>query len=301
MIATKTDYYPFGSALPGRSFNSDSYDYGFNGMEKDDELKGNGNSLDFGARIYDPRLGRWLAVDPLVVKYPMMSSYCFVGNMPIVAVDPDGRDIYLVTRGGPEVSPEVAHANFIKMISVMNSTPGGQKMIKEYLNNQDKDLYVKFGATGEDLGREITHSDPNTGLDAEVSTVDIVGDDYIFSGEFIGVKIDASKVNKFVVINSELDDLGTEKLENNDLYTQKKYAKVLGHEIGCHCEGKANNTKKQDDDDWGQSEYNGQSDVGEKAAKQYNTQVNKLKLKDVNYDDLKLTPTSQSGVSKVTK
>jgi len=50
----------FGAPMPGRSFNSNSYKYGFNGKEKDDEVKGNGNSYDFGARIYDPRIGRWL-------------------------------------------------------------------------------------------------------------------------------------------------------------------------------------------------------------------------------------------------
>ncbi len=62
-------------------------------MEKDDEVKGNGNSLDFGARIYDPRIGRWLAVDPLAGKYSSLSPYNFVGNSPIIFVDPDGRSI----------------------------------------------------------------------------------------------------------------------------------------------------------------------------------------------------------------
>ena len=41
------------------------YRYGFNGKESEDELKGPGISYDFGAKIYDPRSGRWLAVDPL--------------------------------------------------------------------------------------------------------------------------------------------------------------------------------------------------------------------------------------------
>jgi len=54
-VKLTTDYYPFGSGQPGRSYTSDSYRYGFNGMEKDDEVKGTGNSLDFGARIYDLR------------------------------------------------------------------------------------------------------------------------------------------------------------------------------------------------------------------------------------------------------
>ena len=50
--------------MPGRKYSpTNSYRYGFNGQEKLDEIKGYGNSLDFGARIYDPRLGRFLSVD----------------------------------------------------------------------------------------------------------------------------------------------------------------------------------------------------------------------------------------------
>src|SRR5690606_36422730 len=49
------------------------YRYGFNGMEKDNEVKGKGNSYDFGARMYDSRLGRWLSIDPLTGKYPNLS------------------------------------------------------------------------------------------------------------------------------------------------------------------------------------------------------------------------------------
>ncbi|MFA6925213.1 MAG: RHS repeat-associated core domain-containing protein, partial [Bacteroidales bacterium] len=59
------DYYPFGMLMPGRNFNTTTYRHGFNGKEKDDELKGSGNSYDYGMRIYDPRLGRFLSVDPL--------------------------------------------------------------------------------------------------------------------------------------------------------------------------------------------------------------------------------------------
>ncbi|MGM0613621.1 MAG: hypothetical protein ACQESM_08945, partial [Bacteroidota bacterium] len=45
-------YYPFGMQQPGR--NGNRYRFGFNGMEKDDEVKGGGNSYDFGARLYSP-------------------------------------------------------------------------------------------------------------------------------------------------------------------------------------------------------------------------------------------------------
>lgn len=60
-------------------------------MEKDDEVKGSGNSYDFGARIYDSRVGRFLSVDPDVVKYPFMSPYCFAANSPIRMIDVDGK------------------------------------------------------------------------------------------------------------------------------------------------------------------------------------------------------------------
>jgi RHS repeat-associated protein len=65
-------------------------------MEKDDEIKGAGNSYDFGARIYDPRLGRWLSLDPLAAKYPSYTPYSFVDNSPTVFVDPDGKKIWIV-------------------------------------------------------------------------------------------------------------------------------------------------------------------------------------------------------------
>src|SRR5690554_8205387 len=84
------DYYTGGMVMPGRSGNANSYDYGFNGMLKDDEIKGEGNSYDFGARMYDPRIMRWLTRDPLEDKYPYLSPYNFVANTPIQAVDPDG-------------------------------------------------------------------------------------------------------------------------------------------------------------------------------------------------------------------
>ena len=65
----------------------------FNGMLKTNEIAGEGNSYDFGARMHDGRLGRWLSLDPCEMKFPSLSPYNFAANNPIYYVDKDGRII----------------------------------------------------------------------------------------------------------------------------------------------------------------------------------------------------------------
>lgn len=87
-------YEPGGSLLPGRNYSSSSYNYGFNGMRKDDEIHGaTGTSYDFGARLYDPRVGRWLSLDPSARNFPNQSPYSAFANNPVLFVDPDGEAI----------------------------------------------------------------------------------------------------------------------------------------------------------------------------------------------------------------
>jgi RHS repeat-associated protein len=90
-VLSQNDYYPFGMGMPGRKF-SGGYRYGFNGKENDNEVKGEGNQQDYGMRIYDTRLGRFLSVDPLTKDYPWYTPYQFAGNTPIWALDLDGGE-----------------------------------------------------------------------------------------------------------------------------------------------------------------------------------------------------------------
>ncbi len=83
--------------IEGGDVVSGGYRYGFNGVEKDDEIKGSGNSLTFTFRIYDPRLGRFLSVDPLAQYYPYSTPYAFAENDVIRAVDLEGLEKYIVT------------------------------------------------------------------------------------------------------------------------------------------------------------------------------------------------------------
>lgn len=92
-VKNYTDYYAFGSPMPGRSYVSgDSYRYGFNGKENDNEVSGNGNTQDYGMRIYDTRLGRFFSVDPLRKDYPELTPYQFASNNPIQNIDFDGLE-----------------------------------------------------------------------------------------------------------------------------------------------------------------------------------------------------------------
>jgi len=88
-----TDYHPFGLQMEGRTFSSTGYRYGFNGKEKDAEgMGGGGSTYDYGFRIYNPRIAKFLSVDPLSSKYPFYTPYQFAGNNPIAFIDIDGLE-----------------------------------------------------------------------------------------------------------------------------------------------------------------------------------------------------------------
>lgn len=81
-----TDYYAFGSSLK----SSGTYKYGYQGQEKDPEWEGN---YAFEYRIHDPRLGRFLSIDPLYAKYPHNSTYAFAENNVIRFIELEGLEI----------------------------------------------------------------------------------------------------------------------------------------------------------------------------------------------------------------
>jgi RHS repeat-associated protein len=90
---TAQDYYPFGMmsrvVLPNSGV---PYKFGFNGKLNDNEVKGMGNEQDYGMRIYDPRVGRFLSVDPLTMDYPWLTPFQYAGNDPINYIDIDGLE-----------------------------------------------------------------------------------------------------------------------------------------------------------------------------------------------------------------
>ena len=107
----------------------DAYRFGFNGFEKDDEWDNvTGSKLDFGARIYDSRLGKWLSPDPY--NQFVGSQYSAFANNPIRFVDIDGGWVPGVSRNGKYITLTAEKGdNYESLISFF----GGKENAKLYI------------------------------------------------------------------------------------------------------------------------------------------------------------------------
>ncbi len=94
-VQSAQDYYPFGMLMHNRGSFAENYRFGFNGMKMDAEVMNvTGSSYDFGARIYDSRIGRFLSLEPRASNFPFITPYCFAANNPIRFIDVNGEYKY---------------------------------------------------------------------------------------------------------------------------------------------------------------------------------------------------------------
>ncbi len=121
-IMSSYDYSPFGVMLSGRNFDSDSsYRYGFQNQEKDDEIKGKGNSVNYQYRMHDTRLGRFFAVDPLASKYPFYTTYSFSGNRVTDAIELEGLEEFVIIAKNGYLILELTNINADRVIKDYSS------------------------------------------------------------------------------------------------------------------------------------------------------------------------------------
>jgi RHS repeat-associated protein len=168
-------FYSFGSLLPGRKWeptSTDKYRFGFNGKENTDEIYGEGNGIDFGARIYDGRLGRWMSLDPLQAKYQSLSPFSYGANNPIYYIDVNGKEnvLYLAfltnaNDGKPVYSPEQQQEIIIKAQKILSDQGIEVKVIGVetdhrfnvgLLDKTDDVVYVGNTTQLDDLGIKCT-------------------------------------------------------------------------------------------------------------------------------------------------
>jgi RHS repeat-associated protein len=99
-IIEESNYYPFGLKHKGYNNvtnpngNSTAQKWGYADKKMDDDLSL--NLIDFGARMYDPAIGRWNTTDPLSEEYFNYSPYVYVQNSPIQIIDPNGMEIVII-------------------------------------------------------------------------------------------------------------------------------------------------------------------------------------------------------------
>jgi RHS repeat-associated protein len=100
--------------MPNRqySLSSKGYRFSFNGKEDDSEING---QQDYGLRIYNKLLGRFLSVDPLSKKFAYYTPYQFAANTPIGAIDLDGAEAMVVTIRDMVADPALKQVNLQKL------------------------------------------------------------------------------------------------------------------------------------------------------------------------------------------
>lgn len=158
-IRNTYDYYPFGAALERRTFvETENYRFGFNGKEKENEWNGEGNIYDYGFRTYNPRIGKFLSVDPLTQEYPWYTPYQFSGNNPILFVDLDGLEQAYKVPGSDYIVPATDQFN--------TTPPQNAVFIKPGLNDYHEPT-TTLGA----LFENSIINNPLTGLATSVNTL----------------------------------------------------------------------------------------------------------------------------------
>jgi RHS repeat-associated protein len=151
-IVQRNHYYPFGMDMEGpwNGSSSPTTKYKYNNKEWNNDY-GLG-MYDYGARYYDPAVGRWTTPDPLADSYDDVSPYNYVLNGPINRTDPDGRE----PEGGP-VNPIAILQSAGAFISVIANAVGSNLMLGA--GRQDPNSFVgheEAAAAGQKVGDAIS-------------------------------------------------------------------------------------------------------------------------------------------------
>jgi RHS repeat-associated protein len=171
-VISCSDYLLFGQVMPNRHGNDNQYRYGFQGQEKDDEIKGEGNSINYKYRMDDPRIGRFFAVDPLASKYPHNSPYAFSENKVIDCIELEGLESFRITHDNYDrihlslinindafevqyynQEGELSiHKNFVftDFQNKMRNSDGTSFNPEKQVNKQNGTLFIPNASTGED-------------------------------------------------------------------------------------------------------------------------------------------------------
>jgi len=269
-ILTAQDYYPFGMlsrvSLPN---NEQTYRFGFNGKENDNDVKGLGNNLDFGARIYDPRIGRFLSTDPIYSSLSE-SPYSFGGNSPIQNVDIEGE--FKLS----EQTKALLLKSYPRAYKLLTSPNG---IIKLASNKRLVSILGEMGMTEENILSDFTNG---SGPYIEVS----------FSTDFRGRTPKENDGEKILIASRVLDVLEKAETDEDLEAALVQVIEILVHEEGhrsSYLFGRKDLAKDQFSKKWNQpNNFTGSEDGDYVAEKMYGPMVNgidyKIPLYEPNYN-----------------
>jgi RHS repeat-associated protein len=157
--------------------------YGFQGQERDNEWKGEGNSYNYKYRVHDPRIGKFLSIDPLAPDYPHNSPYAFSENRVIDGVELEGLEYvhyYVFLNKDFQFIQKVIVEDFRKMTDKQLMEIHGMRTDEFYKENSES-----YGSYGK--GVEYTYFQQNKdGSFEKIITLFDVRNDMRYHGHYYG-------------------------------------------------------------------------------------------------------------------
>ena len=128
-VVQTNDYYPYGMTF-AESTATDTQPYKYNGKELD--IKGGLNLYDYGARHYDPVLGRFMTIDPLAEKYYSISPYAYCAGNPLKYIDLKGDSISVAELYTRDKQGKLINPNQVEVFEFLMNTKEGKALLGNY-------------------------------------------------------------------------------------------------------------------------------------------------------------------------
>jgi len=229
-IIQEDAYYPFGMKMNGLCYETGTdyrNKYLYNGKELQDDF--GLDWYDYGARFYDPQIGRWHSVDPLAEKYPGLSPFIYAGNNPVIFIDPDGREIYVtfIGYGAEELYKEIINKILNKQFElVLTAVKGKENTYSVGLTD------VKGGGDKSKLseGAQSFYRNFNDVVKSEtIVNLDVFnGSENVVVGNYENNAIDVADMNQFPDFdNNSSEQLSATKQGKMIHETREQFSKAL--------------------------------------------------------------------------